>query len=64
MADTARVSGWRTRDVLRVTGLVLGTIIALRFLWSVRSVACVAFLGILFGLALGSGADRCPLSCC
>ena len=44
--------------MLRVTGLVLGTIIALRFLWSVRSVACVAFLGILFGLALGSGADR------
>jgi len=58
MADTTRVSGWRTRDVLRVTGLVLGTIIALRFLWSVRSVVCVAFLGILFGLALGSGADR------
>ena len=58
MADSTRVSGWRTRDVLRVTGLVLGTIIALRFLWSVRSVACVAFLGILFGLALGSGADR------
>jgi predicted PurR-regulated permease PerM len=58
MADAARVSGWRTRDVLRVTALVLGTIIALRFLWSVRTVVCVAFLGILFGLALGSGADR------
>jgi predicted PurR-regulated permease PerM len=58
MTDTPRVSAWRTRDVLRVTTLVLGTIIALRFLWSVRSVVCVAFLGVLFGLALGSGADR------
>jgi predicted PurR-regulated permease PerM len=58
MADAGRVNPWRSRDVLRVTALVLGTIIALRFLWSVRAVACVAFLGILFGLALGSGADR------
>jgi predicted PurR-regulated permease PerM len=58
MAEAARSSGWRTRDVLRVTALVLGTIIALRFLWTVRSVACIAFLGVLFGLALGSGADR------
>jgi predicted PurR-regulated permease PerM len=58
MAEATRGSGWRTRDVLRVTSLVLGTIIALRFLWSVRSIACVAFLGVLFGLALGAGADR------
>ena len=57
MADLARVSGWRTRDVLRVTALVLGMIIALRFLWAVRSVVCLAFLGVLFGLALGAGAD-------
>jgi predicted PurR-regulated permease PerM len=58
MAESGRVSGWRTRDVLRVTTLVLGTIIALRFVWTIRTVVCVAFLGILFGLALGSGADR------
>lgn len=58
MADLTRVSGWRTRDVLRVTALILGMIIALRFLWTVRSVVCLAFLGVLFGLALGAGADR------
>ena len=58
MPDQARVSGWRTRDVLRVTALVFGMIIALGFLWAIRSVVCLAFLGILFGLALGAGADR------
>jgi predicted PurR-regulated permease PerM len=44
--------------VLRTAGLVVGLLVALRFLWAVRSVACLAFLGILFGLALGAGADR------
>ncbi len=44
--------------MLRVTGLVVGLLVALRFLWAVRSVACLAFLGLLFGLALGAGADR------
>jgi predicted PurR-regulated permease PerM len=58
MPEPGRVSGWRSRDVLRVAGIVVGLLIALRFLWMVRSVACLAFLGVLFGLALGAGADR------
>jgi hypothetical protein len=58
MADIGRVSGWPSRDLLRAAGLVVGLIIALRFLWAVRSVAHLGFLGVLFGLALGAGADR------
>ncbi len=50
--------GWPSRDVLRATGLVLGLLVALWFLWTVRAVVCLAFLGVLFGLALGSGVDR------
>src|SRR4051812_50055803 len=58
MAELARVSGWRSRDVLRAAAIVVGLIVTLWFLWVVRSVVCLAFLGVLFGLALGAGADR------
>jgi predicted PurR-regulated permease PerM len=58
MAEVPRLSWWRSRDVLRAAAIVIGLIIALWFLWAVRSVACLAFLGVLFGLALGAGADR------
>jgi predicted PurR-regulated permease PerM len=50
--------GWPSRDVLRTAALVLGLMVALWFLWTVRAVVCLAFLGVLFGLALGSGVDR------
>jgi len=58
MSELARVSGWRSRDVLRAAAIVVGLIVTLWFLWVVRSVVCLAFLGVLFGLALGAGADR------
>ena len=58
MADARPMAGWRSRDVLRAAALVAGLVVALWFLWAVRSVACLAFLGVLFGLALGAGADR------
>lgn len=50
--------GWYSRDVLRVAALVVGLLVALWFLWTVRAVVCLAFLGVLFGLALASGVDR------
>jgi predicted PurR-regulated permease PerM len=50
--------GWPSRDVLRTAALVVGLLVALWFLWTVRAVVCLAFLGVLFGLALASGVDR------
>jgi predicted PurR-regulated permease PerM len=53
-----RSAAWPSRDVLRAAALVIGLYLALQFLWAVRSVACLGFLGVLFGLALAAGVDR------
>jgi predicted PurR-regulated permease PerM len=49
---------WRTRDVVRVTIVVLATIAIAQLLWATRAVVLTAFLGILFGIAIAAGADR------
>ena len=49
--------GWRSRDILRATLLVLGVYIALRLLWLANHLVFAVFLGILFGLALERGVD-------
>ena len=56
--DRDRSAGWRTRDVLRVLALIAGFYITLQLLWVGRSVVLLAFLGVLFGLALTAGVDR------
>ncbi|HEX9109649.1 MAG TPA: AI-2E family transporter, partial [Longimicrobiales bacterium] len=53
-----RVLGWRSRDVLRATALVSGFLLALGVLWVAREIFLTAFLGILLGLAVGSGAAQ------
>jgi predicted PurR-regulated permease PerM len=53
-----RVVGWRTRDILRTLALIAGFYIAIQLLWVGRSVVLLAFLGVLFGLALTAGVDR------
>src|SRR5215212_8471450 len=42
---------------LRVTLIVFGVLIALRFLWLAHAIFIVAFLGILLGLAVARAAD-------
>lgn len=42
---------------MRVAAIVLGVIIALRFLWIAHAIFIVTFLGILLGLALARAAD-------
>ena len=49
---------WRSRDVLRITVIVLGVIVAARGLWAASTVVICLFLGVLFGLALSSGVDQ------
>jgi predicted PurR-regulated permease PerM len=54
----ARMIGWRSGDVLRATALVTSYLLALALAWVAREIVLTAFLGVLFGLAVGAGADR------
>jgi predicted PurR-regulated permease PerM len=55
-----RTSGWHSLDVLRATALVVGFLLSLALLWVAREIVLTIFLGILFGLAVGSAAERFP----
>ena len=52
-----KMMGWRSRDILRATLIVLGVYIALRLLWLANHLVFAVFLGVLFGLALERGVD-------
>src|SRR6476646_9549589 len=54
----ARMIGWRSGDVLRATALVTSYLLALALAWTAREIVLTAFLGVLFGLAVGAGADQ------
>ncbi len=47
----------RSSVALRVTAIVFGVLIALRFLWIARSIFIVTFLGVLLGLAMARAVD-------
>jgi len=53
-----RTVGWRSRDVVRASGLVLAMYLALRLIWFANALFLVTFLGILFGIAVSAGVDR------
>ena len=53
-----RTVGWRSRDVVRASGLVLALYLALRLIWFANALFLVTFLGILFAIAISAGADR------
>jgi predicted PurR-regulated permease PerM len=48
---------WSTGVMLRAVALFFAFLIATRFLWTARLILIVAFMGIVFGLALSSGVD-------
>jgi predicted PurR-regulated permease PerM len=50
--------GWRSRDILRATALVIGLYWLLRLLWFANPLVLAAFLGVLFGLAVTAGVDQ------
>jgi predicted PurR-regulated permease PerM len=56
-SPSARPPGWRSLDVLRATALVLGVYLLLQLLWLAHDLLFITFLGVLFGLAVASGAD-------
>jgi predicted PurR-regulated permease PerM len=53
-----RQVGWRSRDVVRAAGLVLAMYLALKLLWFANALFLVAFLGVLFSIAISAGVDR------
>jgi predicted PurR-regulated permease PerM len=52
-----REPGWRSVDILRAAALVMGLYLALQLLWVAYPILFVAFLGVLFGLAVSRGTD-------
>ena len=50
--------GWRSRDILRATALVIALYWLLRLLWFANPLVLAAFLGTLFGLAVTAGVDQ------
>ncbi|MHB1225557.1 MAG: AI-2E family transporter [Gemmatimonadaceae bacterium] len=50
--------GWRSRDILRATLLVLVLYWVLNLLWFANPLVLASFLGVLFGLAVSAGVDH------
>lgn len=53
---TRQLPGWRSIDILRATALVVSVLLALLLVWVARELVLTAFIGVLFGLAVSSGA--------
>lgn len=53
-----RQPGWRSTDILRTAALVIAMYIGARLLWLANPLVLTAFLGVLFGLAVGAGVDH------
>lgn len=53
-----RDPGWRSGDILRAAALLAALYVGLQLLWYASSLVIVAFLGVLFGLAISAGVDR------
>jgi predicted PurR-regulated permease PerM len=53
-----RTVGWHSKDVARAVALAMGIYLVLKLLWFANQLVLVAFLGILFGLAVEAGVDR------
>ncbi len=50
--------GWRSRDILRAAVLVMFVWLMFKLLWFANELVLVAFIGMLFGLAVSAGVDR------
>jgi predicted PurR-regulated permease PerM len=53
-----RIPGWQSRDILRAGVLLLGLWVFLKLIWFAHPLVLVAFLGVLFGLAVEGGVDK------
>ena len=53
-----RRSGWGSAAILRTAALVIGMYLVVQLVWFAHLLFLVAFLGVLFGLAVSVGVDR------
>jgi len=53
-----RTVGWHSRDVARAAALVIGMYLGVQLLWFANQLVLVAFMGVLFGLAVAAGVDK------
>ena len=53
-----RTVGWRSRDIIRAATLVIAVWVLFKLLWFANDLVLVAFIGLLFGLAISAGVDR------
>jgi len=53
-----RTVGWHSKDVARAVALAMGIYLAIQLIWFANQLVLVAFLGVLFGLAVEAGVDR------
>ena len=53
-----RTVGWHSKDVARSAALVIAIYLGLQLIWFANQLVLVAFLGVLFGLAVEAGVDR------
>jgi predicted PurR-regulated permease PerM len=56
--DSPRRISWRAADVVRAAVLVLAVYVVARVLYAAHILVFITFLGLLFGLAVSSGADQ------
>ena len=53
-----RMIGWRSRDVVRTTSLVVAVLLGVRLFWVAHILFFAVFLGMLFGIAVSAGVDH------
>ena len=53
-----RTLGWRNRDVIRTTTLVIAVLLAVKLFWVAHVLFFAVFLGMLFAIAVSSGVDH------
>ena len=53
-----RTVGWRSRDVVRTTSLVVAVLLAVKLFWVAHVLFFAVFLGMLFAIAVSSGVSH------
>jgi predicted PurR-regulated permease PerM len=53
-----RTVGWRNRDVVRTTSLVIAVLLAVKLFWIAHVLFFAVFLGMLFAIAVSAGVDH------
>src|SRR3954469_4629853 len=53
-----RRPGWGNAAIMRTAALVIGMYLLVQLVWFAHFLFLVAFLGVLFGLAVAAGVDR------